>query len=44
MVKGKIRLDKYFLSTLKHYLDEGWKLCGVTKKDASGAYWFVLSK
>ena len=51
-MKGKIRLDKHldkktgnnWLSTLKHYLDEGWKLKGITKKDTAGFYWFILEK
>ena len=47
MEKGKIKLtrdSKTFLSTLKRFLDKGWKLCGVTEKDATGAYWFILSR
>ena len=44
MEQGKIRLDKYFLSTLDHYLKDGWKLAGITKKDKGGYYWFILNR
>lgn len=40
---GKVRLDRHFLPTLKHYLDRGWHLSGVTKKDSDGYYWFILT-
>ncbi len=44
MKRGKVKLDKWFLSTLKHYFDVGWKLVGITHSDANGDFWFILDK
>ncbi len=44
MERGKFRIDKYFLSTLKHHLDEGWHLSGRTHKDSDGYFWFSMER
>ena len=41
-MRGKIRVDKYFLSTLDYYVKEGWVLVSTTHKDTEGYYWFIL--
>ena len=44
MELGKIKIDKWFLDSLAHHKEEGWKLTGVTKKDEEGFYWLILQK
>lgn len=45
-MRGKIQLNKRYdwLGDLARYKKEGWRLAGITKKDADGYYWFILEK
>lgn len=44
MERGKIKLKGDWLGWFHRYLQEGWKPCGITKKDADGYYWVILER